>query len=59
MAFGKELDCPNVQRIIHWSPPADLESYIQESGRAGRDGNVANSTVKMIWYMSKHEKILH
>ena len=32
------LDCPDVRRIIHWGPLSDLESYIQEVGRAGRDG---------------------
>ena len=35
VAFGIGLDCPNV-RIIHWGPPSDIESYIQEIGRAGR-----------------------
>ena len=32
------LDCPNVRRIIHWGPPEDIETFIQETGRAGRDG---------------------
>ena len=25
-------------KIIHWGPSSDIESYMQESGRAGRDG---------------------
>ena len=37
VAFGLGLDCPNVRRIIHWGPPSDVEAYLQETGRAGRD----------------------
>lgn len=38
VAFGMELNCPNIRRVIHWNPPGDIESYIQETGRGGRDG---------------------
>ena len=43
IAFGMGLDCPNVRRIIHWGASNDVESYLQKTGRAGRDGQPAEA----------------
>lgn len=44
IAFGMGVDCVNVHQIVHWGVASDIESYVQESGRAGRDGQVACAT---------------
>ena len=47
IAFGMGVDCKKVNRTIHFGPAKNVEAFIQESGRAGRDG--IQSTAYMLY----------
>ena len=51
IAFGMDLDSPNIRKVIHWGPSSDVESYVQETGRVGRNGEFALATL----YFAKEE----
>ena len=54
IAFGMGVDVKGVQTILHMGVPPDVDDYVQESGRAGRDGKQSISV--MLTYPGMYSK---
>eukprot|EP00794_Sanderia_malayensis_P002329 gene2329-2682_t len=46
VAFGMGVDCKDLDLIIHYGPPSDIDNYCQETGRAGRDGQQSHAILE-------------
>lgn len=53
-AYGMGVDKKDIHTVVHLDPPATAEAYIQEAGRGGRDGSVANAI--LLWNQDDSKK---
>lgn len=53
-AYGMGVDKKNIRTVIHLDAPETAEAYIQEAGRGGRDGEIANAL--LLWNSEDEKK---
>ena len=56
IAFGMVVDMKGVSRVIHFGPSKNIESYVQECGRAGREGQQSTCLLLYNGLMSARSK---
>jgi ATP-dependent DNA helicase RecQ len=54
-AFGMGVDKSDIRTVIHLDPPPTAEAYLQEAGRGGRDGSIAQAI--LLWGPEDHAKV--
>ena len=45
IAFGMGMNIPNIHTVVHYGPSSTIDNYVQESGRAGRDGKRSDAVI--------------
>ena len=55
VSFGMGVNPPDVRHIFHLGPPHDIETYVQEIGRGGRDGGLTFAT---LYYSSAFKRFV-
>lgn len=50
-AYGMGVDKPNIRTVVHREMPESVEAYLQETGRAGRDGKPSHAI--LLWYQPR------
>lgn len=55
-AYGMGIDKKDIKTVVHLEPPQTAEAYIQEAGRGGRDGSVANAI--LLWNKKDEKKFI-